>query len=197
MTEENRSIIKIYKQKSEEIKFLTILHTAIANHLKSWIKNQTKYYKNQIHIQTPGLDTPLIYAINLDSDIEIIKALLENGANPNQISLNGLIPLQIALLKRRNNIFELLLDFGADINQRFLHGHTTLSAALKQNNLDLAKSLIKKGARFYLIGENVLKDLKEKDSSSDILSLLYLQSFRELHEVGNNLRLPLVYEYKK
>lgn len=64
-------------------------------------------------------DNPLDMAICANS-IEIVKLLLENGANPNvQISGNGVItstPLLKAVSEQNLTMIKLLVDHGADVN---------------------------------------------------------------------------------
>lgn len=61
-----------------------------------------------------GLDTPLLVALKHNSNIEIVKLLLENGADINLMDQNGKNSLNIASEKNLTDIIEL---FNAQNNE--------------------------------------------------------------------------------
>ena len=89
---------------------------------------------------------PLYMAIEFDN-FEIIKLLVDNGAEINAISINGKAPLHCAVEKGKLNIIQWLAEHGADINIeshpiRF-SGHQSLSERIIQNNIAIIKKPIK------------------------------------------------------
>eukprot|EP01084_Bolivina_argentea_P208208 355072_1 len=58
--------------------------------------------------------TFLHFAIYINSNIEICKYLLSQGANPNQYDLVDNTPLHLAVLKNNKSIIRLLIQYGAD-----------------------------------------------------------------------------------
>ncbi len=77
---------------------------------------------------------------------EIVKLLLEVGANPNFKSLEGLTPLAIASRQGNTEIAKLLLARGADIKARTENGKTALNLASGRGQLDLVKLLLENQA---------------------------------------------------
>jgi ankyrin repeat protein len=74
-------------------------------------------------------NSALIYALELEYT-HIIKLLLQNGEDVNEIGIGGKTPLITAISKKSDpNIIELLLQKGADINMRDDSGKTALNYA--------------------------------------------------------------------
>lgn len=69
--------------------------------------------------------TPLYIAAR-QGDKEVVKLLLENGANPNQALPNKKTPLMIASYWNHYDVVNLLLKYGASINQKDRTGKTVI-----------------------------------------------------------------------
>ena len=103
-------------------------------------------------------DAPLHLAISSWKNIDIVKHLLDSGANPNRTNRQGETPLHVAAGNRINraNIeyINLLLDAGADHNQADMVGYTLLHKAAssyhiencRRVNMALVKRLLSAGA---------------------------------------------------
>jgi len=93
--------------------------------------------------------TPLIWAIE-NSEPDIIKLLLSEGANPNAKGIGGSrkSPLHYAAEKNNKNLAKLLLAKGAYLNYTDIFGHTPLDVAVDNNNPELAKYLLIKNAEY-------------------------------------------------
>ena len=91
--------------------------------------------------------SPLEFAIERDKSIEMIKMLLEKGADPN---LGRRAPIWVAVTDRNENtyaIVTLLLDAGADVNQRMgIVKSSILGCTIRYSQLELYKLLISRGA---------------------------------------------------
>jgi ankyrin repeat protein len=84
-------------------------------------------------------------------EIELIRILLENGADPNEKSdYNGGTSLHIAVIKDNEEIVKLLLEFGANPNEQNRFGHTPLHIASGHNNLKIIKLLLGFGADYKI-----------------------------------------------
>ena len=120
------------------------------------------------------LDEQLIKAIN-DSNQEMVKKLLKQGVNPNNIRVVDDVPstaLMIAAKKGNIEIINLLLENGAKINQYMSIGAagpffvSSLFTAVKHNRIEVVKLLIKKGFNVSELGFTpliqaiVLKNIK-------------------------------------
>lgn len=81
---------------------------------------------------------PLDFAIRgvVSSEVEVVKILLEEGADPGLPSDDGLTPLFVVLgesnrrIENRAKLLELLIDFQANFNERSETGYTPLTRAI-------------------------------------------------------------------
>jgi ankyrin repeat protein len=89
--------------------------------------------------------TPLNSAIT-DDRYDVIRVLLESGADPNLPSNEKDTPLCLALQWKRTEMVRLLLDKGADPNRRNNRGDTPLHKAVLSDQLVLVELLLNKGA---------------------------------------------------
>lgn len=77
---------------------------------------------------------------------EIVKLLVEKGADINQTDKDGWTALMWAVHYDRKDIVELLIEKGADINIRTKDDRTPLILAIRDDHHDITKLLIKSGA---------------------------------------------------
>jgi hypothetical protein len=90
-------------------------------------------------------------------DINAVKELLKNGADPNMRGKENRTPLLEACYKEHivrspifSDIVKLLLEYGADPNLADIHGRTPLHTASALDRRDTAKLLLKYGGDPYL-----------------------------------------------
>jgi len=81
-----------------------------------------------------------------DGYYDIVKLLLNNGADVDARSINGYTALIYASAEGYYNIVKLLLDFNANINIANYDKQNALYSALLYHNNDIAKLLKKHGA---------------------------------------------------
>jgi ankyrin repeat protein len=79
-------------------------------------------------------------------NIEVVKLLIDRGANVNAILEDGITPLINAARAGHVNICALLIEKGADVDIKPASGQTALSTSAKYGKLKTAEFLIKKGA---------------------------------------------------
>jgi ankyrin repeat protein len=83
---------------------------------------------------------------SLELKLELVKLLVEKGADVNEES-GGYTPLTLAIsVSYKKEIVEFLLDSGADINLPSKSKRTPLNYAISEGNYDAAKLLLEKGA---------------------------------------------------
>ena len=81
---------------------------------------------------------------NRNNKSEIVKLLLEAGANPNEQDNEGITSLNYEVRHRNVEIVRMLLDYGARINDNELYGLTIINNVIKHNLVDIIKLLIPK-----------------------------------------------------
>ena len=87
--------------------------------------------------------------------LQMVKLLLENGANPNLGIDNGRAeempdnstPLHFAAYSGANDILELLLKYRAEVNSPDMNGRTPIMIAAGQNHSDTVEILEQAGSR--------------------------------------------------
>lgn len=89
--------------------------------------------------------TPLYLAKARDKK-EVMRVLLENGADPDIKCESGVTPLLRAVLDEQSEIADILLFYGADINHENVNRGTALHVAVALDRPEMAKYLLSKGA---------------------------------------------------
>ncbi len=112
------------------------------------------------HLDAMGR-TALIHHIQVRSDFEVIRELLEHGADAAYLDCGGNTPLHMVFLRGHQNmreLVELLLDYGADINAVGDYTDSPLTVAVRNSDLSDYATLalmLNRGARVVL-GRRVL-----------------------------------------
>lgn len=115
--------------------------------------------------------TPLYYAADL-GNVEIVKALLESGADANAATQSGRTPLYAAI--KNGEITALLLSAKADPNQQSQGASPILIAAIENGSDDAVKALLKGGANVNVsddYGNSALK-VAQNYSKTELAELL-------------------------
>ncbi|MCC6003801.1 MAG: ankyrin repeat domain-containing protein [Thermofilum sp.] len=89
--------------------------------------------------------TPLHWAAFL-GHVDVVRLLLEHGAEVNARNKYGETPLHRAAAYGRADAARLLLEHGADVNARDEYGWTPLHVAALQGRADVARLLLEHGA---------------------------------------------------
>ena len=98
--------------------------------------------------ETVKLDAPWPFGPWAHKNLELIKELLDKGANPNEPGLDGHPHIHIASLMDNKEILKLLLDHGANVDSTDPSQNTALHMASVENNVHI----------FYLMPCNTLCD---------------------------------------
>jgi ankyrin repeat protein len=85
---------------------------------------------------TPGGMTPLMYA-SRDGRMEIVRTLLDAGADINVRDANDITPLIAAITNNHPDVARFLIDRGADVKAVDWYGRTALWAAVETRNMDV------------------------------------------------------------
>lgn len=89
----------------------------------------------------------LLHEATREGDVKKVKALLDEGANADQESDQGLTPLHWSALNGRKDLATVLLDHGADINarERYTGKLTPMAMALLMGYDDLVELMAARG----------------------------------------------------
>jgi ankyrin repeat protein len=83
-------------------------------------------------------------------DVERLRALLDEGADPNEFAPDGFTPLTLAAFFKRPEAARLLLERGADVHQRARHEQIQVlpihSAAADDGSVEIVRMLLDAGA---------------------------------------------------
>jgi ankyrin repeat protein len=90
-------------------------------------------------------DIALIIA-SRDGDIEIVRILLEKGADVNAKTDTGTTALFNAILYRHTEVVRILLENGADVHVKTMYGSTTLDMAIWYGDIEIVSMLLENGA---------------------------------------------------
>lgn len=117
------------------------------------VKKGLSILKNPNIIDDIG-DAPLhLYLTSKHKNIEIIKYLIEFGADVNILNEDGDTPLHYASMEGHLEIVKYLIESGADVNILDKERDTPLHYASDNGNLDTVKYLIQHGAKINIQNE--------------------------------------------
>ncbi|XP_060564717.1 ankyrin-1-like [Ruditapes philippinarum] len=92
-----------------------------------------------------GEETPLLCAVSTH-DEDILKVLLENGADPNKMTpVNKMNAVAIAIILNDETILRLLLSYGAKVNEPCCQRLTPLQLSMNKS-VNVSKVLLQNGA---------------------------------------------------
>lgn len=119
--------------------------------------------------------TPLEYALNKRT--YFAKALLEKGADPNLILMDGDYLIFRAIRGDRQGMIDLLLEYGVDIEKVGPTGHTPLIESVTLGRTQLAFTLLNNKADYFKTnkkGQNCL-EIALESLNAEMVKLLLLE----------------------
>lgn len=122
----------------------TPLHLAVKNGHKKLAETLLKYGANANVQGWKDGHTPL----HLAKSVEMVKSLIERGANINAQDKDGYTPVHLAVLRGEVEIVKLLVQHGANIDIKDNDGYTPLDLAREKKFEDIAE-LLELGVKTY------------------------------------------------
>ncbi len=117
---------------------------ATEKYLKNGINPNKTYDKNGwLALSLASLPNIYLLPNGALGSPEMVKLLLDYGADPNAIS-KGVLPLACAAGCNSMDIVQMLIDKGADVNGAYENKSTALMSAVR--HIDMVKFLVKSGA---------------------------------------------------
>ncbi|MEE0132727.1 MAG: ankyrin repeat domain-containing protein [Treponema sp.] len=118
-----------------------------------------------------------LYAVYDNAPTEIVKQLLECGADVNEKDEEGLTALMFATSHNATKSVELLLNAGAKINTRDIDGFTPLMYGIINGSLESVELLLKAGANPFRSNDNttvldLIRKRKPSVKTEQLLSLI-------------------------
>ena len=151
----------IFAGDNEMLKFLLDCGAAVNDtHLNNWtsvmlaVKEKSiPMLKTILSFEFKGINertdpegwSALLLAVNLNLPgkehikVEIVKLLLEEGANPNLVSSEGISPLHVMILDSNVEVCKLLIDARADVTRIGKNNKNCMHYASMGGNLEIAK----------------------------------------------------------
>jgi ankyrin repeat protein len=159
--------------------------------LGSNVKARDRYGETALHFaanrQGKGTTEP---------NIEIVKLLLNHGADINAVTNDGESVLYLAIMEFRNPIAKYLLDQGALVNPRRPKSKIPLALAVHWGHDDVITLLFERGAKVNLIdregNSSLLKACENVSSAHASTVMLLLQHGANIEQQDSDGNTPLM-----
>lgn len=120
----------------------------------------------EINIKNNHSVSPILFQINKDDNYEVIKKMVEKGADIDDKDEKGWTGLMYAVAYNRVDMVDFLIDLGANIEEKDKSGQTALCKAVLFEVEDCVKVLIARGADEWAKdnrGLSIYYDLASRD----------------------------------
>lgn len=188
----------------------------------SYANNITRVQQPDLSLDIPSPETTQLFDAVKDHKVDLVKSLLDKGANVNAIDQYGMTPLIVASGVSFSNrgdeggrsleIVNLLLAKGADVNYLSAKDrYTALKAAVNRGHVEIFKLLLSKGASIQTNGENAVDGILNRAIVSGNVEMIKIilqseqvqnldpkQSKQSMHTAlysGNQKMVKLLREY--
>lgn len=181
---ENTEIVSLLIQSGADIHMTTmnginLLHSAAMNNASSVA--MVKYVLDlgfDINDKDNNGWTPLCYASRYSENVEIIKLLLESGADVKTVAIDGKSLLHLVAFNSELSVVRYVLGLGFDINDKDKNDWTPLHYAAKFNpNVEVLKFFIELGANIKAVSTDGLTLLHVVATNSSVSVVNYILSF--------------------
>ncbi|HXK50025.1 MAG TPA: ankyrin repeat domain-containing protein [Clostridiales bacterium] len=170
---------------------ITDIKTAITNGDIVLVKSMIEGNKDLLESRIDTYFTPLNFA-SLEGKTDLVKYLVDKGANISTRDREGSIPLQNAAIKGYFDIVKILVEKGSDVNYKDDNDVTPLHFACMSGNLELVKYLVEKGADVSSVSKAGRQPVFEAAWGGNLEMIKFLESKgADLKGVNSNGNTPL------
>ncbi|CAG8905457.1 unnamed protein product [Penicillium egyptiacum] len=143
--------------------------------------------------RTRQADTSFFHPSN--GHLEVIKVLLDDGAEVTVTDNDGWTPVNAASSNRHLEVVKLLLENGADIGVANNDGWTPLYSAASNCHLEVVKLLLNQGANISVVDKRgcTALHIAAEDGHVDVVKLLFQSLQASLHVQDNDGRTSLFF----
>ena len=132
-------------------------------------------YGANVEGMTSWRQTALHYVAAYKNDEHLAKMLLEAGANPNSRDLDGITPLQWAVVSNSEKVVEALLESGANINNVDKFNNTAVRSAITARRHKILSMFVDHGFSLDVPWTSDGTVLHEIASSADLQTMKIMQ----------------------
>jgi len=122
-----------------------LLHRAVESGQEQQVRDLLKQKNLDVNERAEAGWTALLYA-SAQGYPQIMRLLLDAGANPDIGNVTGITPLMYGALYKNIDVCKILLEYGANLDLQDVHGGTALMVATRAGSPDVARVLLKAGA---------------------------------------------------
>uniref|UniRef100_A0A0R3RKG5 ANK_REP_REGION domain-containing protein n=1 Tax=Elaeophora elaphi TaxID=1147741 RepID=A0A0R3RKG5_9BILA len=133
--------------------------------LVKWETSETNRLPSVRKLSHESKDEDIFLSACLSGDLEEVQTLLNDGANINTTTVDGLTALHQAVIDGKPKMVQFLVEHGANVNAQDNEGWTPLHAAACCGNVDLVEYLCAEGADLSVTNtdKELAVDLAEED----------------------------------
>lgn len=143
-TKNKKNLIKGGTKEDEMLKLFTNLMYDIQENNFDNIDLKLKSNPNIINYQVGEKKTSLLQQAIIYDKPDIVKVLLDNGADINLLDNINMSPLNTAINENKTEIANLLIERGANVNYKNIFGITSQHLAARNKNSSVLKNLLSK-----------------------------------------------------
>ncbi len=122
-----------------------LLHRAVESGQEQQVQDILKQKNLDVNERAEAGWTALLFAA-AQGYPQIMRLLLDAGANPDIGNVTGITPLMYGALYKNVDVCKLLLEYGANLDLQDVHGGTALMVATRAGSPEVAGLLLKAGA---------------------------------------------------